>query len=235
MSLTLRRGERLEQDVPRPASEFRQICRPGGFSSAPTLTYQKPPPLPRTRHFPLLLLTLLSPADNVLQKWCVATSTQSCVGPALKWNTGATGFLTDSNADGYRTVVTTDLNTVLDIWLPIVLGCLILSSASPSMRSSNLFTATIAYSWPKMATCLFLTGLFGAFGYNGNFGILTGLLCSFSAIWCGLVHVLALHDGKFPCANQVRQGVAWEKRRAVDANVRRERQTAFRCCPSFPF
>jgi hypothetical protein len=41
---------------------------------------------------------------NVLNPWC--TGGQTCVGPALRWNTGDTGFTADSNADGWRTVLT---------------------------------------------------------------------------------------------------------------------------------
>jgi hypothetical protein len=124
------------------------------------------------------------------------------VGPALKWNSGDTPFLSDSNALGWRTVVTTDLNTVLDIWLPVVLSCILLSTASANMRSQYSVTAYIAYSWPKMSTFLLFTGLFGAFGYCGNFGVCVGMFCSLSAIYCGVVHVLALHDGKFPCFDE---------------------------------
>ena len=41
---------------------------------------------------------------NVLNPWC--SGQQTCIGPALRWNTGSTGFTSDSNADGWRTVLT---------------------------------------------------------------------------------------------------------------------------------
>ena len=44
---------------------------------------------------------------NVLNPWCQSSASQSCVGPALRWNSGDTGFTSDSNIDGWRTVLTT--------------------------------------------------------------------------------------------------------------------------------
>ena len=75
----------------------------------------------------------------------------------------------------------TDLNTVLDVWSPILFGFILLSTSSARIRSSHSMIGTIAYSWTRMGTFLLIVALFGAFGYCGNFGIVTGMVCSFSA------------------------------------------------------
>ncbi|GMI42765.1 hypothetical protein TeGR_g13887 [Tetraparma gracilis] len=164
------------------------------------------------------ILTLLNGGvhifHNVLKSWCSSSASQSCVGPALFWNSGDTPFLQDTNKLGWRTVITTDLNTVLDIWLPVVLGIFLLSTGSSSLRSQSSIVASVAYSWPAMSTTLLLVALFGAFGYNGNFGIWAGMFLSFTSALCLVTHLFALHDGKFPCWNE--EG----SKSGQDANVR---------------
>ena len=141
--------------------------------------------------------------NNVLNPWCVVSETVTCFGPALRWNSGDTPFLHDSNgAGGWRSVLTTDINVVIEIWCPFVLGVLILSTASISLRQNVYPIHQLSYSWNKMATFLVLTAFFGAFGYSGNFGIMTGVVNSFSALFLLVVSVFGLHGGKFPCANE---------------------------------
>ncbi|GMI40121.1 hypothetical protein TrCOL_g12986 [Triparma columacea] len=137
---------------------------------------------------------------NVLNPWC--SGQQTCIGPALRWNTGSTGFTSDSNADGWRTVLTTDLNTVLDVWSPILFGFILLSTSSARIRSSRPLIGSIAYSWTRMGTFLLIVALFGSFGYSGNFGIVTGMVCSGSAMYCFAVHFMGFVGGKRPCLNE---------------------------------
>mmetsp|Transcript_9098 Transcript_9098/g.18387 ORF Transcript_9098/g.18387 Transcript_9098/m.18387 type:complete len:252 (-) Transcript_9098:399-1154(-) len=139
---------------------------------------------------------------NVLNPWCQSSASQSCVGPALRWNSGDTGFTSDSNIDGWRTVLTTDLNTVLDVYSPIIFGVALLSTSSARIRSSHSLIGSIAYSWTRMGTFLLIVALFGSFGYSGNFGIINGMICSCSALYCFFVHFMGFVGGTRPCLNE---------------------------------
>ena len=111
-----------------------------------------------------ILTGLIHVLHNVLQPWCTSSSTTSCFGPALVWNkSGETAFLKDSNHAGWRSVLTTDINVVIDIWQPLVFGVIILSSSSIHLRANYYVVRNIAYSWSKMATFLVLSAFFGSF------------------------------------------------------------------------
>ena len=107
-----------------------------------------------------LLSGLLNIFHNTLGVWCSSDSTQKCVGPALKWNSGDTPFTQDSNKDGWRTVLTLDLNAMIDIWSPVIMGTIILSTASISTRQRHFLVSSISYSWTRMASFLIITALF---------------------------------------------------------------------------
>ena len=53
-----------------------------------------------------------------------------------------------------------------------------------------------------MGTFLLIVALFGSFGYSGNFGIVTGMVCSGSAMYCFAVHFMGFVGGKRPCLNE---------------------------------
>ena len=94
----------------------------------------------------------------------IESGDHSCVGPALLWNKGSTSFTSDSNKNGWRTFMTTDINVLLDTYTPIILGSIIIASGSTSCRQSIWPVKLIAYSWGKMAVYLVVMALFGNFG-----------------------------------------------------------------------
>ncbi|GMH79885.1 hypothetical protein TrLO_g6675 [Triparma laevis f. longispina] len=145
---------------------------------------------------------LINVFHNVLTPWCTISEAQSCVGPALKWNSGDVGFTADSNADGWRSVLTTDLNTMLDIWSPVLFGFALLATASVRLRSSSFIIGSISYSWTRMGAFLLLAALFGSFGYTGNFGIITGLINSITSFYCIFCHFAGFVGGTMPCVNE---------------------------------
>ena len=54
-----------------------------------------------------------------------------------------------------------DLNTMLDIWSPVLFGVALLSTASVRIRSTSFIIGSISYSWTRMGTFLLLAALFG--------------------------------------------------------------------------
>ena len=98
--------------------------------------------------------------------------------------------------------MTTDLNTVLDIWCPVLFGISLLATSSVSMRTSSFLISAVSFSWTRMASYLLIVALFGSFGYCGNFGIVTGLIVSFTSFYCALVHYAGFVGGTAPCVNE---------------------------------
>ena len=152
------------------------------------------------------LLTLIGGLINFfhssLSSWCVTTTEQTCVGPALKWNSGSTPFLDDSNMSGWRTVITTDVNTVIDVFSPLVFGALVLLTGSTNSRNVSPFIASFAYSWPRMGVLFIFTSFFGSMGYSGNYGIVVGTYNLVVALYLFLIGMIpGISGNSYPCAN----------------------------------
>jgi len=152
--------------------------------------------------FLTVLVALINFFHSSLNTWCSGSSSQTCIGPALKWNSGSVAFTEDSNKEGWRSVITTDVNTVLDVFSPMIFGLLILATASSKTRDTSSFVAGFAYSWSRMGFLLIFTALFGSIGYAGNFGIVTGVInLTVSGYLFFMAMVPALSGNAYPCSN----------------------------------
>eukprot|EP00697_Spironema_sp_BW2_P008780 gnl/Spiro4/23483_TR11606_c0_g1_i1.p1 gnl/Spiro4/23483_TR11606_c0_g1~~gnl/Spiro4/23483_TR11606_c0_g1_i1.p1 ORF type:complete len:169 (+),score=19.52 gnl/Spiro4/23483_TR11606_c0_g1_i1:39-509(+) len=88
----------------------------------------------------------------------------------LHWN-DSHYFFTDTNL-AWRRTFPLDLSTFCSTWGPLFLGFLGLF-----IHWRGLRWGPISNSWLQLGAFFLFTGFFGAFGYCGNMGILTGSAC----------------------------------------------------------
>uniref|UniRef100_A0A7S4Q1V2 Transmembrane protein n=1 Tax=Alexandrium monilatum TaxID=311494 RepID=A0A7S4Q1V2_9DINO len=93
-------------------------------------------------------------------------------------------FKTDCNR-GWRTVFTFNPLVLLDLWTPIILGCI---GMAIHMKPSLKFTRVTNYM--VYAAFMLVTTLFGNFGYVGKFGILVGIVPLIGCLMCIVTSLL---------------------------------------------
>jgi hypothetical protein len=110
--------------------------------------------------------------------WCAPGGPYDCIGPSLRWNPTGRDFLFAGNgpyAGGWASsFFTLAIDPFMDMWGPIIMG---LISIGQHLNGHQI--EAISISWPRVFLWYMFVGLFAAFGYAGNLGVLTGFLCVF--------------------------------------------------------
>lgn len=117
--------------------------------------------------------------------WCPTMQWSECAGPSLRWNSANMDFLREGNdGTGWRQIFTFKIDTFCALWGPIILGYI---TALQHVRG-HLWTS-IYQSWPRVFMWFMFLGLFAAFGYAGNLGVLCGFACMVVALFALLITV----------------------------------------------
>jgi len=125
----------------------------------------------------VLSLTVLNNVIHIFRNefhhWCESNNEDDCVGPFLIW---PGDFLRSVNADKFGSVFSLDINRGLELWTPALLVMLYLAFGMESWLGSGFF--------------LVFLGVFGAFGYTGNMGVIIGMMlcvCGITSFFVGLL------------------------------------------------
>ena len=129
----------------------------------------------------VLCLTIINNITHILKNefhhWCKEDSSENCIGPYLIW---PEDFVKSVNADKWGSVFSLDINRGLELWTPTLLVL--------------WYIVFGGYSWFHNAIFLILLALFGAFGFDGNAGIVLGVMLLVASAFSFLIANLGGHD-----------------------------------------
>lgn len=142
------------------------------------------------------IVGLVHIAKTVELSDCEDSSTISCIGKSLRWNTrAASSPINDVNKE-WRDVFTFSPDPFFEYWTPILLGVLTLMIHFGG--EPGWFTLAIASTWVRLGFWLAFVALYGNFGYAGNFGIVVALITCMIAGLCLIIALISRGDQVAP-------------------------------------
>ena len=126
------------------------------------------------------LMLLATGLTSVIDNYANAAPCQNgaCVGPGLRWSYNPNGDFTTGNTNTpWRAIFSLGPNTFIWIWTSVILGLISTLAHFPGF-DFRWVTGT----WVNVCLWNVFAALFGAFGYAGNLGVITGFLLSLVAI-----------------------------------------------------